>query len=45
MHLIVKEGQTPLMVAVEAGHLGVVEAFLKERCEVNLQENVGDNHT
>ena len=38
-----KDGQTPLMVAVEKGHLQVVKVFLKEQtkpCEVNLQEYV-----
>ena len=32
------------MVAVEAGHLGVVETLLKEEgCEVNLQEKVSEH--
>lgn len=41
----IKDGQTPLMVAVGAGHLSVVEAFLKEPsqcCELNLREYVCD---
>ena len=32
-----------MMVAVEAGHLEVVQEFLKECCEVNHQENVNDS--
>ena len=33
-----------MMVAVEAGHLEVVQEFLNVQCEVNYQENVSSKY-
>ena len=40
---LLKNGQTPLMVAVEAGHLHVVKVFLTEstpQCDLDVQDKV-----
>ena len=38
--IYMQEGQTALMVAVKEGHKKTVEAFLQEKCDLNIQEKV-----